>query len=493
MINRERESTKVRVCLDSKSKYKGVSVNDALLKGRLEMTDILQAITRFRAGRNAILGDIKKMFWQIRLSEEDQMYHGVIWDGNTYAFTRVCFGDKNSPPIADYSMKKIAAVGKDDYPLAYETLMNKRYVDDIADASSNEQLIINKRQETEELLGKFGFQIKQWYSNNQRVGVSANDQKVLGLKWDMGKDELSLAVSNSTTSKNTFTKREVLSKIASMWDPLGICAGYLTKGRLIFQSIVRLKLRWDDDIGDTDLYQKWTAWVEQMFSCEDMIIGRSIVPTKPIKNYPDCQLVGFCDGSATAYGCALYLRWASKDESETEVMFLGSKGKVGPISGNTVPRQELCGALLLSRMTNSVENALAHTELKDLLSTDTKLFCDSTTVIRWVNADAINYRPYVKNKVIEIQDLQATRRWSHIPTQENKAADLISKGCNVTELRIVHEGPRILRKSRDTWVKQVPRDEKETTPDDEAITCNQGTVTKTEDDVIDLSKFSSYK
>ena len=66
MVNLENDSTKVRVCLDAKSKYKGVSLNDALLKGKLEMADIIQVLIGFRTGYHALLGDISKMFWQIK-------------------------------------------------------------------------------------------------------------------------------------------------------------------------------------------------------------------------------------------------------------------------------------------------------------------------------------------------------------------------------------------------------------------------------------------
>ena len=142
VINFNKDSSKVRICLDTKSKFKGISLNDALLKGRLEMADIFQALTRFRCGIYAILGDIKKMFWQIRLSEEDAQYHGIIWEGQTYVFTRVCFGDKPSPPIANQSMMKIAAIGEESYPHGSEMIREKQYVDDILDASSSMEMII---------------------------------------------------------------------------------------------------------------------------------------------------------------------------------------------------------------------------------------------------------------------------------------------------------------------------------------------------------------
>ena len=64
--NLERESSKVRICLDAKSKFEGISFNDYLLNGRVEMNDIFKVLNGFRCGSCAIQGDVKKMFWQIK-------------------------------------------------------------------------------------------------------------------------------------------------------------------------------------------------------------------------------------------------------------------------------------------------------------------------------------------------------------------------------------------------------------------------------------------
>ena len=45
VIDLQRDSTKIRVCLDGKSRYHGLSFNDALFKGKLEMTDVMEIIT----------------------------------------------------------------------------------------------------------------------------------------------------------------------------------------------------------------------------------------------------------------------------------------------------------------------------------------------------------------------------------------------------------------------------------------------------------------
>ena len=73
-------------------------------------------ITRLRSGKWAIQGDIKKMFWQIKPTESDERYHGDIYKGETYVFTRVCFGNEPSPIIANETMVGISRWRRTSYP-----------------------------------------------------------------------------------------------------------------------------------------------------------------------------------------------------------------------------------------------------------------------------------------------------------------------------------------------------------------------------------------
>ena len=247
----ERESTKVRICMDAKRKFNGVSFNDYLLNGKLEMSDIFQIITKFRAGDSVIQGDIKKMFWQILLSEYDQQFHGVIHNGETYLFTRVCFGDKPSPIIADICMQKIAREGKDEYPLGAAVVEKKRFVDDLLDAGVDSSNLVKKKNETSKLLGKFGFEVKDWLSNREEIGTVKEKGKVLGMIWNGERDELSVKVDIDTDIK--VTKRNILRTIAKIWDSLGMVCGLLVTGELIFQAMVRMKLQWDEINQDGEL------------------------------------------------------------------------------------------------------------------------------------------------------------------------------------------------------------------------------------------------
>ena len=275
VVDMERDSTKVRICLDAKAKFKKLALNDLLLKGKLEMPNIVQIVTAFRTGRYALIGDIKKMFWQIKLHRDDQQYHGVIWMGNTYVFTRVCFGDKPSPNIAEEGMLKIAKSGRYTHPEASKAILNNRYVDDIADSSNSEVKLLKKRKEIDELFGNFGFQIKMWYSNNEHIGSSAGYKSVLGCKWNIEEDML--APTTPKIKLNGVTKRNVLSQIAGFWDPLGVCVGVIISARLIFQSIIRLKLEWDEPSTNIDILEKWDKCCSEIIKCKDIQINRIIM------------------------------------------------------------------------------------------------------------------------------------------------------------------------------------------------------------------------
>ena len=163
---------------------------DAILKGKHILVDIYEFITRFHSGKYAIVGDIKKICLQIKISKEDQMYHGVVYEGETYVFTRVCLGNESSHLIAEQSMIKIAEAGSNSHPNTSMVLLHKRYMDDLIDAENDESNLMDTRYQVDNILGKFGFEIKEWFSNNSKLGTVLDQTKVLGLKWNISKDML---------------------------------------------------------------------------------------------------------------------------------------------------------------------------------------------------------------------------------------------------------------------------------------------------------------
>ena len=176
------------------------------------------------------------------------------------------------------------------------------------------------------------------------------------------------------------------------------------------------------------------TYMDEIDKWNYIIVSRSILPSKEYKSEGlKCELVGFSDGSSVAYGCVLYLRWKTVDKYMIDTTFLCAKGKVGPIDGNTVSTNELCGALILSRLTWSTLKVFEETEIptKYISDNPTKLIVDSTTVFSWIQVPAMHYKSFVKNKVIEIP----SSNWKYVPSGKNKATYLLSKGCSRDDFR----------------------------------------------------------
>ena len=101
------ESTPCRIVFNSSARFGKYTLNDYWAKGPDIMNNQLGIMIRFREERVAIMGDLKKMYHSIKISEIDQHVHRFLWrdfdvyrDPDTYIMTTVSFGDKPAGTIA---------------------------------------------------------------------------------------------------------------------------------------------------------------------------------------------------------------------------------------------------------------------------------------------------------------------------------------------------------------------------------------------------------
>ncbi len=134
------------------------------------------------------------------------------------------------------------------------------------------------------------------------------------------------------------------------------------------------------------------------------------------QGYP-IQIHGFCDASEIAYAGVVYIRMTDTQDN-THVSLVMAKTKVAPIKRQTIPRLELCGAHLLSKLLRHVK------EIFNVPMHDTFAWTDSTIVLCWLNG---RFKTFVGNRVSFIMDQISPDRWSHVSSSDNPT-DCASRG-----------------------------------------------------------------
>lgn len=180
-------------------------------------------------------------------------------------------------------------------------------------------------------------------------------------------------------------------------------------------------LTWDQPLPHSIL-DMWLEFSSELDTLNEIKIKRKITCDQPKALY----LHGFSDASEASYGACVYV--VSRNlQGRCESHLLCAKSKVAPLKSVTIPRLELCAALILSRLISNVLNSL---QLKF-----EHIYCwsDSTIVLGWIRTSPSLLKPFVNSRVAEIQSLTNSFEWRHVPTKENPA-DLVSRGLRPKQI-----------------------------------------------------------
>lgn len=111
------------------------------------------------------------------------------------------------------------------------------------------------------------------------------------------------------------------------------------------QSLWSLECNWDETLPQHVL-EDWSNFHSRLPALNDLALPRW---TTYGMDTIHAELHGFSDASTKAYAAAVYLRVITID-SPPVVHLLVVKSKVAPIKTLSIPRLELCAALLLARL-----------------------------------------------------------------------------------------------------------------------------------------------
>ena len=152
-------------------------------------------------------------------------------------------------------------------------------------------------------------------------------------------------IKKKTFSPKTLTKRQVLSDIRRIFDPLGRLPPKLIKLKNLMQRAWLAKLEWGEGLL-ADMAEKFLEVRSKMSELRDINFNRLVLKTKQ-SDLTDFQI--FYDLSETVYGAAIYLIAPDKPDWQTTLL-LTAKAKEAPLKVQLIPRLELCAALLGSKL-----------------------------------------------------------------------------------------------------------------------------------------------
>ncbi|GFT96155.1 uncharacterized protein TNCV_1884771 [Trichonephila clavipes] len=269
-------------------------------------------------------------------------------------------------------------------------------------------------------------------SHNLRNIADTSDEVIRGLKSIDTKAE-----SRDNSSNDTFgfqpsleltpplTKRRILSESSKIFDLLGLLSPCTVFMKIFYQKLWLTKTDWDSPIPQ-QLTEDWLKFQKAFNAINYLTVPRWVILTAD----NTVELHGFADASSLAYAAAIYCR--QKHNSKIKVQLLISKTKVAPVKQISIPRLELCGAHLLSKLFKSVLRTLKHYNF------DVFAWTDSNIVLSWLSSHPRKWKTFVANKTSSIMEVLPTKHWRHVPSKENPA-DIASRGIDRFARRVREE------------------------------------------------------
>ena len=439
---------KIRVVFDCSAQFEGVSLNDHLLQGPDLTNGLLGVLCRFRQEEVAFMTDIKGMFHQFYVAEENRDLLRFLWwkDGDPtkevveYRMTVHLFGAGSSPGCANFGLKRAADDGEQDFGTeAAAFVRNDFYVDDGLKSVPTVEKAIALIKASQGICTQAGLKLHKIMSNKKKVLEAippeerANGVRDIDLEVDPLPMERALGVMSCVESDTfqfrielrdrPFTRRGILSTVSSIYDPMGYVSPVTLKGKQILQQMCRDKLGWDNPIPE-ELHPVWDKWRRDVLELEKLQTKRCFKPEN-FGAIKACELHHFSDASQDGYGQCSYWR-VINEHDQAHCSFVIGKARVSPLKQVTIPKMELAAATISARMSQFLQKELSHPDVKEF-------WTDSKIVLGYVNNEAKRFHVFVANRVQQIRDVTDPGSWLYVDTNINPA-DEASRGVTAQHL-----------------------------------------------------------
>ena len=381
----------------------------------------------------------------------------------TFCFTRHVWGINSSPYIALTATNNV--VNENVTAASQMTSMaieENRYMDDMLLACDSLSDLATIASESRQLFAGRRFKLRKWITNSDAASILHDvpkcdlargvggvdlrsqplpDSKALRLLWDPENDRLQIRWENSAKAR-VRTRRDMSSKLACMFDPLGMAAPFLLGGKLILQSVATSGFGWDDQLPH-DILRKWEKWVDTLATATDLSLARDCFPGYETISCDKIvyQLHDFCDALNSAMSCVIYLRRTVNGASQVSFLLGNSRLVLSNQSNWVISRKELEAAQICSELMLLASKALHRYRCS------IHFWTDSQVVLKWIVNPDLHLAHFVKRGVDKILVVSSPEAWNYVNTSVNPA-DVGTRESSVKHADSVNHllnGPVFLR------------------------------------------------
>ena len=393
--------------------------------------------------------DIKSMFRQFMVAEDHRDLLRFLWweDGDPskpvveYRMKVHLFGGSSSPGCANFGLKKASDNGEEELGNDAASFIRRDfYVYDGLRSVPTAQEAVGLIKSSQKICAKAGLKLHKVMSNNKEVfrALPAEERAKDVKDFDFEKDHLPMEKALRVTwgvendhfkfiielRDRPLTRRGILSKVSSIYDPNGFVGPVTLKRKQILQQMFRDGLDWDSPLPE-ELRPIWEKWRNEILEFEKSEIRRCFKPVD-FSEVKAVELHYFSDASKGGYGQCSYIRLVN-DSDKAQCAFVIGKARVSPLRQNSIPRLELAAAAASAKMSEFLKNELTYSDRSEYFWSDSKI------VLGYINNEARRFHLYVANRVEQIRDLSQPTAWMYIESDENPADDA-TRGLTAREL-----------------------------------------------------------
>ena len=433
-----------RLVFDASATFRGTSLNNILHSGP-DLNNSLQAVMlSFRLYPVAFSLDIEHMFHCFKIPpEQTNLLRFFWWQDNDpgkpivqYRSSVHLFGACSSCAVATFALKAIAMIARQNGELSEDeaTFIERCfYIDDGMGSKHTGDEVIALVARVRPILKKYGLNLHKVRSNEPAVVEAlggAQEQvdeencdetlfainqvpRALGVTWNDRSDELHVVLD---LPARPFTRRGLLATTNTAFDPIGIAAPVILGARLQQRKILsqfpaKAKADWDEELPE-EFGEEWKEWLSGVAGRSSISVKRCVFPLEPGARR---EVHVFADASMDAIAAVAYARSVNA-KGEVVVRFLKGCSKLAPRAATTVPRLELCAALLAATMAYSILRNLKGVSIDKVC-----FYTDSSAVLGYLSNVTSNFARYITRRIEAIHRLTQNTHWKFVKTSENPA------------------------------------------------------------------------